>query len=119
MSGAAPGSPQPPTDAGNKACIRCGTGFECGGALGKDTCWCAELPPVMAVTDEGCLCPACLRVEVEARLARAGLCATCSNVDRFRTRGGTLVYRCTLSREDPAFPKYPRLPVKDCEGFLY
>jgi hypothetical protein len=26
-------------------------------------------------------------------------------------------YLCQLSKTDPRFPKYPRLPVMECEGY--
>ncbi len=28
-----------------------------------------------------------------------------------------MFYHCLLSKTDPRFPKYPRLPVLRCEGF--
>jgi len=50
-------------------CPQCGADVECGMALGKDECWCASYPPLMAVPaagDAACLCERCLR----ERLAR-------------------------------------------------
>jgi len=30
---------------------------------------------------------------------------------------GSVFYLCELSKVDPAFPKYPRLPVLKCSGY--
>ncbi len=54
-------------------CPACGTPFTCGMNAGLEACWCASLPPVLAVpsSDVGqCYCPDCLRkviAEAEAR----------------------------------------------------
>jgi hypothetical protein len=47
----------------------------------------------------------------------AGLCATCSHVERIRSDRGSVFYRCLLSARDPRFAKYPRLPVVFCPGY--
>jgi diphthine-ammonia ligase len=47
-----------------KQCLRCGGAFVCGADQATGHCWCAELLPVMPVTDEGCFCSNCLRQEV-------------------------------------------------------
>ena len=45
-----------------------------------------------------------------------GLCGGCRHAHRIETRGG--VYRrCTRSVAEPAFPRYPRLPMLSCPGF--
>jgi hypothetical protein len=31
---------------------------------------------------------------------------------------GSTFWRCALSARDPRFPKYPRLPVVRCVGFV-
>jgi hypothetical protein len=100
-----------------KKCVRCGAEFGCGAAAGEKACWCAELPPVLPVTDEGCLCPQCLRKEIEKRLAQAGQCAACDHAQRLRARGGSVIYLCGLSKTDNRFEKYPRLPVSGCRGY--
>jgi Cysteine-rich CWC len=49
------------------ACARCGAAFDCGLDAG---CWCRDEPyrlPMSQMTNEDCLCPACLR-----RVAAAG-----------------------------------------------
>jgi hypothetical protein len=46
-----------------------------------------------------------------------GLCASCRHKrDVKNTRGSTFLL-CERSREDPAYPRYPRLPVLDCRGY--
>jgi hypothetical protein len=46
-----------------------------------------------------------------------GLCASCRHATMVVSdRGGRFV-RCERSRTDPAFPKYPRLPVAACAGY--
>lgn len=49
-------------------CIRCGAVFGCA-MLGEmdGPCWCTELPPAMPVPgkETGCLCPVCLKIQVE------------------------------------------------------
>jgi len=48
----------------------------------------------------------------------AGLCARCANVKIVETPRGSRFYLCRLSATDPRFPKYPRLPVLTCTGFV-
>lgn len=47
-----------------------------------------------------------------------GLCARCRHVQVVDSRRGSRFYLCRLSATDPRFPKYPRLPVLRCEGFV-
>jgi hypothetical protein len=45
-----------------------------------------------------------------------GLCETC----RWRrdvTTGRSSFVLCTRGLDDPAYPKYPRLPVMECPGY--
>jgi hypothetical protein len=53
----------------------------------------------------------------EEKCARAGLCADCAHSNRIESSRGSLFYLCELSARDPAFPKYPRLPVLQCSGY--
>lgn len=46
-----------------------------------------------------------------------GLCARCRWVRIIRNRKGSAFILCRKSAEDPAFPRYPRLPVLECSGF--
>lgn len=49
--------------------------------------------------------------------ANAGLCATCANMRRIVSDRGSVFYLCELSKVDPRFAKYPRLPVRECGGY--
>ena len=113
-----------------KRCLRCAAEFVCGADSETGRCWCAELPPIMPMTDEGCLCPRCLRKEIADRLSqkhaegalrdaeeRVGLCASCRHAKRLSTKGRSVIYLCRLSASDPLFSKYPRLPVSACTGY--
>jgi hypothetical protein len=48
---------------------------------------------------------------------KAGLCATCRHVKRNRSDRGSVFYYCRKSETDPAFPKYPPIPVVQCRGY--
>ena len=47
----------------------------------------------------------------------AGLCAACRHSRLITTAGGSAFRLCERSATDPAFPRYPRLPVLSCPGF--
>ena len=47
---------------------------------------------------------------------RAGLCDTCEHQRVVRNTRGSVFSLCERSREDPAYPRYPRLPVLQCPG---
>jgi hypothetical protein len=47
----------------------------------------------------------------------AGLCDTCRHQKLIRTGRGSEFSMCLLSREDPRFAKYPRVPVLSCPGY--
>jgi hypothetical protein len=49
--------------------------------------------------------------------APVGLCESCVNVRVIENRNGSRFYLCELSTVDPAFPRYPRLPVLRCAGY--
>jgi hypothetical protein len=52
-----------------------------------------------------------------ARLASpAGLCATCVHLSLLASPRSVFV-RCGLAATDPAFPRYPALPVVRCAGY--
>jgi hypothetical protein len=46
-----------------------------------------------------------------------GLCASCAHSAVITSSRGSVFYMCRLSLTDPAFPKYPRLPVVACAGY--
>ena len=47
----------------------------------------------------------------------AGLCDACREAERTGNRRGSQFILCGLSRRDPSYPRYPRLPVLECAGF--
>ena len=57
------------------------------------------------------------RADRQAGQAHAGLCAACAHVRVLPNARGSEFYLCRLSYRDPAFPRYPRLPVLACGGF--
>ncbi len=46
-----------------------------------------------------------------------GLCGTCHMSRRIVTARGSTFYYCTRAEADPAYVKYPRLPVLACPGY--
>jgi hypothetical protein len=51
-------------------------------------------------------------------LANVGLCSTCVHARLIQSDRGSQFYFCGLSATDSAFPKYPRLPVLSCSGYV-
>ncbi len=49
--------------------------------------------------------------------AEAGCCSTCEHAEAVVNRRGSVFVLCRLSKTDPRFPKYPRLPVTGCDGY--
>jgi hypothetical protein len=47
----------------------------------------------------------------------AGLCDNCSHQRLVRNTRGSSFSLCERSRTDSAYPKYPRLPVRECAGW--
>jgi hypothetical protein len=56
--------------------------------------------------------------EAERLLERAGLCADCMHARRIESNRGSSFLLCELSKSDPQFVKYPRLPVLSCSGYF-
>jgi hypothetical protein len=48
----------------------------------------------------------------------AGLCADCANVKVMLSARESVFYLCRLSFTDSRFPKYPALPVLNCDGYV-
>ena len=48
---------------------------------------------------------------------KLGLCADCRHAQQIKSSKGSLFLLCTLSKTDPRFLKYPRLPVLACSGY--
>lgn len=47
---------------------------------------------------------------------RPGLCETCVHLRLLASRSSVFV-RCGLAEHDPAFPRYPPIPVLRCGGY--
>jgi hypothetical protein len=47
----------------------------------------------------------------------AGLCDTCKHRRLVPNTRGSVFWLCERSRTDPAYPRYPRLPVLSCPGY--
>lgn len=47
----------------------------------------------------------------------AGLCRICAHCRKIQSNRASVFFLCKLSETDPAFPKYPRLPVLSCPGY--
>ena len=46
-----------------------------------------------------------------------GLCLTCRWMRSISNRRGSTFYRCGRADTDPRFPRYPPLPVRQCDGY--
>jgi hypothetical protein len=46
-----------------------------------------------------------------------GLCFNCRHSQTIESSRGSVFLLCELSKTDPRFPKYPRLPVLTCSGY--
>jgi hypothetical protein len=46
-----------------------------------------------------------------------GLCEQCVHVRRVVSAKGSVFVLCERAKHEPAYPKYPRLPVLACAGF--
>jgi hypothetical protein len=49
--------------------------------------------------------------------ARAGLCARCAHAAVQRSARGSEFWRCRRADAEPAYRRYPPLPVLRCAGF--
>jgi hypothetical protein len=47
----------------------------------------------------------------------AGLCDTCRHQKIVKSGRGSVFSMCLRSKTDDRFPKYPRLPVRQCPGY--
>jgi hypothetical protein len=45
-----------------------------------------------------------------------GLCESCAHRKLVPNSRGSVFSLCLRSRTDPAYPRYPRLPVLECAG---
>src|SRR5277367_1342113 len=58
-----------------------------------------------------------IKDQAQQERARAGLCADCVHARRIESDRGAIFYLCELSAVDPAYRKYPALPVISCPGY--
>jgi hypothetical protein len=49
---------------------------------------------------------------------KAGLCDTCVHQKLVKNTRGSTFSMCERSKTDESFPKYPRLPVLACRGYV-
>ena len=56
--------------------------------------------------------------EIEKEKVRVGLCFHCKHAKVIDSDRGSRFYLCQVSATDPRFPKYPRLPVVLCSGYV-
>ncbi|HVM75188.1 MAG TPA: hypothetical protein VMT75_06050 [Candidatus Saccharimonadales bacterium] len=54
---------------------------------------------------------------IETEDPALGLCANCRHARQIESPKGSRFLLCQLSQSDPAYPKYPRLPVLRCSGY--
>jgi hypothetical protein len=52
-----------------------------------------------------------------SRAPSPGLCGACQHARVVTNRNGSRFVLCELSKTDPAFPRYPALPVLLCVGY--
>ena len=52
-----------------------------------------------------------------AEAARVGRCTSCRFAKRVESGKGSVFFLCTRSETNPAYPRYPRLPVRSCRGY--
>ena len=50
-------------------------------------------------------------------MAGAGLCARCAHAQVITSGRGSRFVMCGRARSEPEYPRYPRLPVRECRGF--
>lgn len=48
---------------------------------------------------------------------RFGLCDTCQNAKLIRNTRGSVFLMCELSKTDDGYPKYPPVPIVQCQGY--
>jgi hypothetical protein len=48
----------------------------------------------------------------------SGLCSSCAHARKIVSDRGSEFLLCALSAVDERYPKYPRLPVLSCPGYL-
>ena len=49
--------------------------------------------------------------------SRYGLCADCRHARRIKSARGSVFLLCGRAETEPEYPRYPRLPILECEGY--
>jgi hypothetical protein len=57
-------------------------------------------------------------VSDDGAFQRVGLCLNCVYGRKIQTPSGSVFYLCERSFTEPDYPKYPRLPVVACSGYV-
>jgi hypothetical protein len=61
--------------------------------------------------------PRIVNEQKEEAASRIGLCSNCRFMRAIKSDRGAIFYLCRLSATNANFPKYPRLPVRQCPGY--
>jgi hypothetical protein len=57
------------------------------------------------------------KLAIDADTSHIGLCLNCEYARRVKAKESGVYFLCERSLTDPTFPKYPRLPVRQCTGY--
>jgi cysteine-rich CWC protein len=58
------------------------------------------------------------KLAIKADMSQTGLCFNCEYARHVESKETTVYFLCERSLTDPTFPKYPRLPVLRCSGYV-
>ncbi len=58
------------------------------------------------------------KLAINADTSHIGLCLNCEYARHVEAKESSVYFLCERSLTDPTFPKYPRLPVLRCSGFV-
>jgi len=58
------------------------------------------------------------KLAINADTSHTGLCSNCEYARHVEAKEGAAYFLCERSLTDLTFPKYPRLPVLRCSGYV-
>ena len=58
------------------------------------------------------------KLAINADTSHIGLCLNCEYANHVEPKESSVYFSCPRSLTDPTFPKYPRLPVLRCSGYV-
>lgn len=58
------------------------------------------------------------KLAINGDTSQIGLCLNCQYARRVEAKESAVYFLCERSLTDPIFPKYPRLPVLQCSGYV-